>query len=59
MKGVIPDITLPSIDDYLPYVGESSLPHALLWDEIKSTPFAGRHLHPHSSSRWWIAMGTR
>jgi carboxyl-terminal processing protease len=43
-KGVIPDITLPSIDDYLPYVGESSLPHALLWDEIKSTPFAGQPL---------------
>ncbi len=46
MKGVIPDITLPSIDDYLPYVGESSLPHALIWDEIKSTPFAGRPLAP-------------
>ena len=42
-KGVIPDITLPSIDDYLP-IGETSLPHALLWDEIKSTPFDGRPL---------------
>jgi carboxyl-terminal processing protease len=45
-KGVIPDISLPNIDDYLPYVGESSLPHALLWDEIKSTPFSGRPLAP-------------
>jgi carboxyl-terminal processing protease len=44
MKGVVPDISLPSIDDYLPDVGESSLPHALLWDEIKSTPFDGRPL---------------
>jgi carboxyl-terminal processing protease len=45
-KGVIPDVTLPSIDDYLPFVGESSLPHALLWDEIKSTPFPGQPLAP-------------
>jgi len=42
-KGVIPDITLPSIDDYLP-IGESSLPHALMWDEIKSTSFDGKPL---------------
>ena len=42
-KGVIPDITLPSIDDYLP-IGESSLPHALIWDEIKSATFTGKPL---------------
>ncbi len=42
-KGVIPDVVLPSIDDYLP-IGESSLPHALIWDEIKATPFEGRAL---------------
>ena len=36
MKGVIPDVSLPSIDDYLP-IGEASLPHALMWDEIKSS----------------------
>ncbi|MBI3886772.1 MAG: carboxy terminal-processing peptidase [Opitutae bacterium] len=42
-RGVIPDIALPSIDDYLP-IGESSLPHALVWDEIKSTPFTGKPL---------------
>jgi len=40
-KGVIPDITLPSIDDFLP-IGEASLPHALVWDEIRSTPFEGK-----------------
>ncbi len=42
-KGVIPDVALPSIDDYLP-IGESSLPHALMWDEIHSTPFDGKPL---------------
>jgi len=45
MKGVIPDIALPSIDDFLP-IGEASLPHALMWDEIKSTAFRGRTLAP-------------
>jgi len=42
-KGVTPDIVLPSIDDFLP-IGEADLPHALMWDEIKSTPFDGRPL---------------
>lgn len=42
-KGVTPDITLPSIDDYLP-IGEADLPHALIWDEIKSTRFDGKPL---------------
>ena len=42
-KGVTPDITLPSIDDFLP-IGESSLPHALMWDEIKTTKFEGKAL---------------
>jgi len=31
---------LPSIDDYLP-IGEVSLPHALIWDSIKSSVFRG------------------
>ena len=42
-KGVTPDIALPSIDDFLP-IGESSLPHALVWDEIPSTTFTGKAL---------------
>lgn len=40
-KGVVPDITLPSLEDFLP-IGESDLPHALMWDEIRSASFAGR-----------------
>lgn len=43
LKGVIPDIVLPSIEDYLP-IGESDLPHALVWDEIPSSFFAGKPL---------------
>lgn len=44
-KGVTPDITLPSIDDFLP-IGEADLPHALIWDEIKTTAFDGKILAP-------------
>jgi len=33
-KGVISDIALPSINEFLP-IGESDLPHAMAWDEIK------------------------
>ena len=43
-KGVTPDVILPSIDDYIPNIGESSLPHALMWDEIKPTSFNGKPL---------------
>lgn len=42
-KGVTPDITLPSIDDFLP-IGEGTLPRALVWDEIKPTAFTGKAL---------------
>ena len=45
LKGVIPDITLPSIDDFLP-IGEKDLPHALVWDEIPSSFFDGKPLAP-------------
>ena len=45
LKGVVPDIILPSIDDYLP-VGEKDLPHALVWDEIPSSYFDGKPLEP-------------
>lgn len=41
--GVTPDISLPSINNFLP-IGESDLPHALMWDEIKSAPFDGKAL---------------
>lgn len=45
LKGVVPDIVLPSIDDYLP-IGEASLPHALIWDQIPSSFFDGSPLEP-------------
>ncbi len=40
LKGVISDIVLPSIDEYLP-IGESDLPHALVWDKIPTSRFDG------------------
>lgn len=45
LKGVIPDIVLPSIQDLLP-IGESDLPHALIWDEIPTSFFEGKPLDP-------------
>ncbi|MET0262318.1 MAG: carboxy terminal-processing peptidase [Rariglobus sp.] len=45
LKGVVPDIILPSIEDYLP-IGESDLPHALSWDSIPSSRFNGSPLAP-------------
>ena len=44
MKGVISDIVLPSVDEYLP-IGEADLPHALGWDEIKPSTFDGAPLN--------------
>jgi carboxyl-terminal processing protease len=43
LKGVVPDIILPSIDEFLP-IGEGALPHALAWDEIPSSLFEGHPL---------------
>jgi len=45
LKGVIPDIILPSVDEFLP-IGEASLPHALAWDVIPTSEFAGHPLSP-------------
>lgn len=45
LKGVVPDVVLPSIDDYLP-IGEKDLPHALVWDEINTSTFEGKPLDP-------------
>jgi carboxyl-terminal processing protease len=44
LKGVIPDIVLPSIDDFIPNIGESDLPHALVWDKIPTSFFDGAPL---------------
>ncbi|MBI2513426.1 MAG: carboxy terminal-processing peptidase [Opitutae bacterium] len=43
-KGVIPDIVLPSVDDYIE-VGEATEPNALIWDEISTAPFEGKPLN--------------
>lgn len=40
LKGVVSDIVLPSIDEFLP-IGESDLPHALVWDKIPTSFFDG------------------
>lgn len=58
LKGVVPDIVLPSIDEFLP-VGEASLPHALAWDEIPSTRFDGKPLDTHLLNSLRTASATR
>lgn len=42
-KGVVPDVVIPSIDDFLA-VGEADLPNALPWDTIYPLRFNGREL---------------
>jgi len=53
-KGVIPDITLPSLDDPLK-VGESTQDHALQWDQVKAvdhkTYFAFEHIIPQLQAK--------
>jgi carboxyl-terminal processing protease len=44
LRGVIPDIVLPSMREFLE-VGESREPKALVWDEIKAAPFDGQPLN--------------
>jgi carboxyl-terminal processing protease len=45
LKGVEPDVVLPSVNNFLP-IGESDLPHALAWDHIASSRFNGKPLAP-------------
>jgi carboxyl-terminal processing protease len=45
LKGVVSDIVLPSVDEYLP-IGESDLPHALVWDKIATSSFKGSPIDP-------------
>ncbi len=45
LKGVSSDIVLPSVDEFLP-IGESDLPHALVWDKIKTSSFGGSPIDP-------------
>ncbi len=44
-KGVVPDLVIPSIDEFLP-IGESDLPHALPWDEIPTCAFSAAAIPP-------------
>ena len=53
LKGVVPDVILPSIDDFLP-IGESDLPHALAWDQIPACRFDG---HPLTSEQLTPLVG--
>jgi carboxyl-terminal processing protease len=50
LKGVVSDIVLPSIDEFLP-IGESDLPHALVWDKIKTSSFNGAPISPKVLAR--------
>jgi carboxyl-terminal processing protease len=43
LNGVVPDIVLPSINQFMP-IGESSLPHALIWDRTAAAPNFKGHL---------------
>jgi carboxyl-terminal processing protease len=45
LKGVVPDIILPSMNNHAE-VGEASLPNALAWDTVKSTPYEAVNIIP-------------
>jgi carboxyl-terminal processing protease len=44
LKGVVPDIVLPSVSNFINGIGESDLPHALVWDKIPTSNFDGAPL---------------
>ena len=44
LKGVVPDVVLPSIEEFIPNIGEGDLPRALVWDQIKTSSFEGQPL---------------
>ncbi len=46
LKGVIPDIILPSVSNFISGIGEGDLPHALVWDKIPTSSFEGTPLDP-------------
>ena len=50
LKGVVSDIVLPSVDEFLP-IGESDLPHALVWDKINTSVFDGSPIDPKLLAR--------
>ncbi len=58
LKGVVPDIILPSFEDYLP-IGEADMPHALTWDSVAPSKFAGRPLAPSALTPLVAASAAR
>ena len=46
LRGVLSDIVLPSADEFFP-IGESDLPHALVWDQIAGVHFDGKPIAPN------------
>lgn len=50
LKGVVPDIVLPSVEEFLK-IGERDLPHALVWDEIPTSHPEGHPLDPELLGR--------
>lgn len=45
LKGVVPDLVIPSVEEYLP-IGEQDLPHALPWDDISTSFFDATPIPP-------------
>lgn len=45
LKGVVPDLIIPSVEEYLP-IGEQDLPHALPWDDISTSFFDATPIPP-------------
>ena len=54
LKGVVPDIILPSVENYMD-VGESSLENALQWDTIESSKYS----KDGEISRWVADLNRR
>jgi carboxyl-terminal processing protease len=47
LKGVVPDLVIPSVDEFLP-IGEQDLPHALAWDDISPSLYDATKLPPEA-----------
>ncbi len=58
LKGVISDIVLPSVDEFLP-IGESDLPHALVWDKIRTSSFHGEPIDRRVLTRLQLLSAER
>ncbi|MBC8009932.1 MAG: carboxy terminal-processing peptidase, partial [Burkholderiales bacterium] len=58
LKGVVPDIVIPSIEEFLP-IGEQDLPHAMDWDEISSSFFDAKPIPPATLASLRALSGAR